>query len=169
MPSPPIYYADMPRGRPLQDILAANLRAVMTERRLKQTHVAARARIAGASVDQRTVGRVREGKEPATVATLDAIAMGIGIDAWQLLKPDLDPKTVAATAIAPLSNAEFAQLEAVKAAIRDFTPAQRDLFVGDDVMRNLARDNYPSTQMRGDWTSPHAAHEHSPPPYIKKK
>lgn len=168
MPSLSRYYADVPRQKPLKDVLADNLRAVMEELGLKQQHVATRAKQAGASVDQRTVGRVRQGTYPATVATLDAIAIGLGIDAWQLLRADLDVKALVKRAPADLSEEEAEQLANVKSMMQNFTAAQRDLFIQDEVTRSLVGEYFPVDQMLGDWTGPHVA-QPKPRPYAGKK
>lgn len=82
------YYAYVPKIKTLQQALAENVTAVMEKKSLSQPKVAAAAKRAGAQIDQRTVGRIKNGEFPCTVETLEALAKGLGELPWQLLIPE---------------------------------------------------------------------------------
>lgn len=92
MPSLAAYHADMPRNKALKVVVGDNVQAVMTAKKVKQQQVAALAKQRGHKIDQTTVGRIARAAIPTTVEKLEAVAAGLGIDPWQLLVPDLDPK-----------------------------------------------------------------------------
>lgn len=90
MPRLTIYYADVPRNKDIKHVLAENVRAVMTAKRLKQKHVSAIAKQRGEQIDQTTVGRIARAEIPTTVEKLAALAAGLGYEPWQLLVPNLN-------------------------------------------------------------------------------
>jgi hypothetical protein len=146
----------------LIEVLATNVRSLMNERRLKQATVSKNATTRGRTIDQRTVGRVLNAEFPAQVSTIEALASGIGVEPWQLLVPDLDPKALPRPAPAQpdLSPAELEQVERVLGELEKLSPAQRDLFVKDGIVADiLGRRYFPVEQMRGNWTAPPALHE----------
>jgi transcriptional regulator with XRE-family HTH domain len=75
----------MPKNKQLKEIVGENLKAIMLAKKLSQPKVAAMAKKAHTPVDQTTVGRVARADFPATVDTIEAIANGVGVPAWQLL------------------------------------------------------------------------------------
>lgn len=160
MPSICGYYAYVP-NKSLINVLADNLRAVMKVRDLTQNKVAEAAKRGGKTIDQRTVGRVLNAEFPATVTTLEAVAKGAGIEPWQLLRPDLDVTELPRPQMAGhprLSGGEREQVEKVTSLLHELSPAQRDLFVRDGLVKELlAAQPYPVERMRGNWTGPHAA------------
>ena len=82
------YSADMPKNKRLKEIVGDNVKAVMTAKKLSQTKVAAAAKKFGTPLDQTTVGRVCRAEFPATLDTLEAIANGLGVPAWQCALPN---------------------------------------------------------------------------------
>lgn len=95
MPYGASYHAEMPsRGKALKLVVGENVLALMKARNLKQQHVAALAKQRGAPIDQTTVGRIARAEIPTTVDRLHAIALGIGVQPWQLLIEGLDPHTL---------------------------------------------------------------------------
>lgn len=156
MPSRRQYYAYVPRNKPLTEVLAENVRALMDERGLKQTGVAKNATRAGKPIDQRTVGRVLAGEFPAQVTTLDGLAAGIGVEPWQLLVPNLDPKSLPKPVVPDLTEEQLSQVERVLGELEKLSPAQRDLFVTNDVVADILRRRYfPVEDMRGQWDASH--------------
>lgn len=152
----------MPKNKPLIEVLASNVKALMGARHLKQTTVSKNATARGRTIDQRTVGRVCNAEFPAQVSTIEALAIGIGVEAWQLLVPDLDPRALPRPAPAhpDLSASELEQVERVLGELEKLSPAQRDFFVQDGIVAQiLSRKYFPVEQMRGNWTGPHAAHQ----------
>ena len=75
-------------ARPITEILAANLN------RLKRDHpkdLGSQPRIATkAKVGQRTVGRALKAEASTTIGSIEKIADAFGLEAWQLLHPNLD-------------------------------------------------------------------------------
>lgn len=125
------------------------MRAVMKAKGLSQPKVAARAKLKGYPIDQTTVGRVANVAFPATVDTLEAIANGLDIDPWKLIFPDLKPESL------PLSEAEREQLEQAKTSIAGLSPAQRDLFLQDDLVRKLlTAEPVPDSKLEPNWIRP---------------
>lgn len=170
MPRGARYYAYVPKNKSLRELLADNVKAVMKATGLKQTHVRDAARRAGYQIDQRTVGRVAHGDYPATVQTLEAIAAGLGVPPWQLLDPALDATSLpkAALPIRKLSTAQLDEVAEQTRRFREMSPAQRDLFIQSDLVRELLeRQPYPVERMRGNWTGPHVVQQPRPP-YGKK-
>lgn len=97
MPNDAQYYADVPRNKPLKQVLAENLTSAMRVKKLSQPKVSAEAKRAGHKIDQTTVGRIQRADIPTTVDTLDALAAGVGFAPWQLLVEGFDAEKPAAT------------------------------------------------------------------------
>ena len=90
------YIAEMPKNKSLKEIVGENVKAVMTVKKLSQPKVAAAAKKSGTPVDQTTVGRVCRAEFPATLDTLEAIANGLGVPAWQCVLPNGEDRTIMA-------------------------------------------------------------------------
>lgn len=76
-----------PKKRPV-DVLAVNMTRMMTHRIDRHT-VASVAKAAGVGVG--TVQRAKTGAVAVAIDTLEDIARALGLEAWQLLVPDIDP------------------------------------------------------------------------------
>jgi len=143
------YSANVPKNKPLRVVLGENVAGVMKAKRLSQPKVAANAKRAGTPIDQTTISRVSRAVYPATIDTLEAIANGLGIDPWQLLMPELNVQAI------KLSDGEIAQIEQAKRALENLTPAQRDMFIKDGLVRDLlSRAPYPDEKLGTRWTRP---------------
>lgn len=152
----------MPKNKPLIEVLATNVRSLMKDRGLKQATVSKHATTRGRTIDQRTVGRVLNAEFPAQVSTIEALAIGIGVEPWQLLVPDLDPKALPRPTPAQpdLSADELEQVERVLHELEKLSPAQRDFFIQDGIVgRILGARYFPVEKMRGNWTGPQAMHQ----------
>lgn len=152
MHSPSGYYAWMAKQR-LADVLAKNVEGLRKARRLSQKTVAK-----NGSIDQGTVSRVERKIYPCTLDTIEALATGIGVEAWLLLVPDLDPSTppVLAVGSAEVSKAEREQVETVTQQVDNWTPAQRHLFISSEKMQSLiVGPAYPEEAMdKKKWVEP---------------
>lgn len=71
--------------------LGKNLDRIMAERSLTQLDVAAATKKRPGAMNQSTVGRIIHAKASVTLFKLEALASALGIPAWQLLYPNLDP------------------------------------------------------------------------------
>lgn len=74
-------------AKPVSELLAGNLRAMRRERAAdlgSQPKIASKAK-----VGQRTVGRALKGEVSTTIGSIERLARAFGLDAWQLLHPDL--------------------------------------------------------------------------------
>lgn len=78
--------------RPVREVLAANLEALMDHAELSQPGVVQAARRAGFTLDQTTVGRALNNSHTASIATVEALAAAFGREAWEMLTPNLDPR-----------------------------------------------------------------------------
>ncbi len=70
-----------------QEIVAANLTRLLTQRGLSQNQLAVKC-----GLNQTTVGHVRRAEVAAQVDSLERIATVFGLQPWQMLVPDLDLK-----------------------------------------------------------------------------
>lgn len=78
---------------PIRDVLARNLRALMTASPSLNTLEAMEAATAkrGGRVGKSTIDRVRQGTTPLNLDHLETIAKVFGLASWQMLVPDLRP------------------------------------------------------------------------------
>ena len=76
------------KRKPIQEILAANLNALMRSRPDLDTSLKL-AKAAG--VGNGTIGRIRNGEVACGIDTVSAIAEKFGLEPWQLLVQDLEP------------------------------------------------------------------------------
>lgn len=148
----------MNRGTPLIALLAANVKAVKKARGLTQKAIAAKAKRAGYTLDQGTVSRVERQEYPPTLETLEAIAFGMKVQAWQLLVPDIkgDALPALSSGQTPLSKEQAKQVDGLAKQLADLTPAQRDMFVNrDDVRKLIDGPAYPEERMNPvEWVEP---------------
>lgn len=77
-----------------REILAGNLRRLMDARPdLDSTPAVERATdVVGCKIGKSTVDRVLRGEAPFNLDYLDALGRVFGVDAWQLLVPNMHPK-----------------------------------------------------------------------------
>lgn len=103
-------------------ILAKNLLALMNANSLLGTQeaVAAAAKKAGLPIDQKTVGRVLKAEHAVQLDTLSALAAAFGLEPYQLLVPDLNPKNPQILRV--LSKAEENLYKALEEARRPGGP-----------------------------------------------
>ncbi len=87
MPADSNYYLHMKKT--LRDVVANNIARIMDDPAAPLTQEAVGRR---SGIPQRTVGRLKNGSSAASLTTLEAIAKGLGVEPWQLLIPDFDPK-----------------------------------------------------------------------------
>jgi transcriptional regulator with XRE-family HTH domain len=81
------YSVSMHKTKPLRDLVAENIKAIRADKELSQPDVAKAAKRHGLEVDQSTVSRIERSTNGATVDHLEALAMGLGVECWQLLMP----------------------------------------------------------------------------------
>lgn len=143
------YDLKMQKNKTLREVLALNVSAVMEVRRLSQPAVAAAAKKKQTPVDQTTVGRVKRGDFPASVDTIEAIANGLGVEAWQLLMPGFKPEP------AKLTDNEMKEVVQARQLLAGLTAAQRDLFLQDGIVKDiLTRPHFPVEKMGDGWKAP---------------
>ena len=95
--------------KPLPEILTANLKRLMDEANPRKTQ----AQVATAGgMQQRTVGRIKNGDMVPTLIQLQALAKAFRLQPWQLLVPDLDPKSP------PVLIMDQRQAEAIERLVR---------------------------------------------------
>lgn len=83
------------RRRSLSPTLPSGSAKVLAEnvRRLIDYHEASENRIAQIKrFSQTTLNRITHGQGAARLSSVEALAKAFGLDAWQLLVPDLDPR-----------------------------------------------------------------------------
>ena len=80
------------KGPPVEDILAKNLAALMRANKKELGTQGQVAMATGKVIDQTTVGRILKAKHKVQIDTLQALATAFGVEPYQLLIPDLDPK-----------------------------------------------------------------------------
>lgn len=97
-----------------RQVLAVNVNRLMESR----PDVGTTIRLARASkVGNGTIGRIRNGTVACTIDTVQAIAQVFGIDVWQLLVPEFDPRNPPILRGASQAEREFYEkLEALLAA-----------------------------------------------------
>lgn len=150
----------MHKTKGLQQVLGENVLEVRRHRKLAQTGVATAAKSRGYAIDQTTVSRVERsadpelGIDPPTLATVEAIAAGLSVSAWQLLVPGLDPKSLPQTehGALKLSPEELSEVEQVRKLLDDLKPAQRDMLIESDELKKLVTGpHFPSERMSPAW------------------
>lgn len=143
------YHANMPRNKTLRELLAANVAEVMRVRNLSQSKVAAIAKAKQTPTNQTTVGHVLKAEFPANVDTIEAIANGLGVEPWQLLKPDFKPEP------AKLTEGEIKEVAQARQILAGLSAAQRDMFLQDSIVQDiLSRSPYPPDKMGPGWAPP---------------
>ena len=169
----------------MKQVVAENVAALMKDRRLKQQHVAALAKQRGAPIDQTTVGRIARAEIPTTVDKLHAVALGIGVEPWQLLIDGLDPKALPEAGAGGIAKDERELLEKYRGAgqrwkislrymagLREESE-QEEVAGGVNVLlaKILGDRPYPVERMRGQWTRPDVPvlQEPGPEPIAKRR
>lgn len=105
----------------METVLAQNLAALMAAHPLltSQQAVAAAAKRAGYTVDQKTVSRVLRAEVSVQLVTLEALARAFEVEPYQLLVPGLDPRNP--QVLRRLSEAEERLYRALEEARRGGT------------------------------------------------
>lgn len=107
-----------------KEVLAENLAKLMHQagqHALNQKEVGLRARC-----NQRTIGRVLNQEQAATVELLDGLAAAFGIQAWQLLVPDLDPQNLPVQSVTRRQMVSYNQLRSAALMIMDAAIEHKD-------------------------------------------
>lgn len=99
--------------RSAKAVLSDNLKRLMDRpgQELTQAEVGKRG-----SIPQRTVGRIKNGEVEATLGNLQALGKAFGLQAWQLLVPDLDPSNP--PMLRAMTDQERALYERLRAALK---------------------------------------------------
>lgn len=150
------YYANVPRNKPLKEVLAENVTAIMDTLDLAQDDVAKAARRCGMKLSQSTVGRVKRAAFPASLDTIEALAIGLGVLPWQLLIDTLDPKALPKDALSAATlERDRARVEDLRQSISELSPQQRDMFIRENIVQDiLAKPYYPPEKMGPGWDPP---------------
>lgn len=77
----------MPKTTNSKEVLAANATARRKQLKLSQAGVSDAAKKAGATIDQKTISRIENATNPATLDIIDALAAGLQAEPWQLMTP----------------------------------------------------------------------------------
>ncbi|MCU0810139.1 MAG: helix-turn-helix domain-containing protein [Thiobacillaceae bacterium] len=72
----------------IADIIAANLASLMAAQQINSDAHLARL----AKIDQKSIWRIRHKEQSPSADTLDKLAGAFGLQAWQMLFPQLDPQ-----------------------------------------------------------------------------
>jgi hypothetical protein len=100
----------------LRSILAANLNRMIDLDTPAGAKRSVRAWAISKGVNVRLIDRLTKGQHAVTIDSLEAVAQELGLQAWQLLLPDLDPS---APADAPISEAEREMLRKLRRLLGD--------------------------------------------------
>lgn len=186
MPSLTVYHADVPKIRPLREIVGANVKAIRTAKKMSQPQVVAAAKQYGAKIDQTTVGRIERAAVPTTIDTLQSLALGLGVEPWQLLVHDLDTENLPKLGAGTVANDELELLQKYRASSGRWKISlrymaglkedseQEEVAEGVNVLvaKILGARAFPSERMGSGWTRPDrrdAVHEAEAIPYPPQK
>lgn len=103
----------------IQQVVAENVKRLKNESKSLGTvkQIAKRARIGEGSVH-----RILHGQVACAIDTLDAVAVAYGLQAWQLLIPDIDPQNPPTLrTIGPREDEFMRRLAALRAEYPDIT------------------------------------------------
>ena len=78
--------------RNLQAVVAENVKKARLSNKQTQPAVSEAALAKGKKLDQGTISRIERRALSPTVDVLEAVAAGLGINPWELLLPNFDPK-----------------------------------------------------------------------------
>lgn len=92
-------------------ILAANIRTLIDAGTPSGRHPSVRAWALGKGLDVRLIDRLVKGQHAVTLDNLERVAEACGLQPWQLLLEDLDPK---APPEAPITEDERAMLRKLR-------------------------------------------------------
>lgn len=116
------------RNLALRKVISTNLRALMAATPELATEKALRAvtKLGGGSIDG-----ARQGNRNTGIDTIDLIARAFGLQAWQLLVPDLDPANIPALRSRNSEMALYRELEkkiqsAVHESVSDYAAKTTD-------------------------------------------
>jgi len=73
---------------PVADIIAENIASLMAAHQIGTDGQLAKL----AKVDQKSIWRIRRKEQSPSADTLDKLASAFGLQAWQMIFPDLDPR-----------------------------------------------------------------------------
>lgn len=100
----------------LRAILAANLKRMIDRESPAGTRPSVRSWALSKGVDVRLISRLVKEEHAVTLDVLDKVASAVGLQAWQLLLPDLDP---ASPQDAPISEDERKLLARLRRLLGD--------------------------------------------------
>ena len=100
----------------LRATLAANLRRMIERETAPGSRPSVRAWALKRELDVRLINRLVKGEHAVTLDVLDRIAAELGLQAWQLLFPDLDP---ASPPDAPISEEDRDMLRKLRRLLGD--------------------------------------------------
>lgn len=95
-----------------REIIAANLRALMTKNEHSEGYVHRKT-----GLSQSTIGRTLKGETATTVDTLDTLSSFYGLHSWQMMLADLDISNPPALQV--VSSKEKAFYDKMKAAMKE--------------------------------------------------
>lgn len=101
----------------VRQIIGANLKALMKNHPHLDSQMKIQTKTKG-RVSQRTVGRILEGSVSVTVDNLAELADIFGLQPWQMLLPNLDPKNP--QLVPAITPAEKALYDSLKLAFENF-------------------------------------------------
>ena len=91
------------------EILSDNIASLMADRQI--TSDAQLGKLA--TIDQKSIWRIRNRDQSPTVDTLEKLASAFGLQAWQMLIPNLDPKNPPVFVITDTERQLYKRLNAV--------------------------------------------------------
>jgi hypothetical protein len=106
-------------GKDAASILADNLDRLMNSQQPRPSQAAI---AKSAHLDQKTVSRILNRSVATSVTAVESLAKIWGLQAWQLLFPDLDPSN---PPVAPVTEAEKRFYEQIKKAAMSFAAEPR--------------------------------------------
>lgn len=116
MPRPSRHDAHMPSRNPLREILGTNAKKLRTAKNISQAKLHQATKHSGAPIDSTTIGRIERADNPTSVDSLAALARGLGVEPWQLLVEDLNPKQLPALSTDGLAQDEKDLISKYRAA-----------------------------------------------------
>jgi hypothetical protein len=94
-------------------ILAANLRRIIEADTLPGERFSVRAWALSRELDVRLIDRLVKGEHAVTLDKLEAVAAACGLQSWQLLVPNFDPKNQPETPISEQDRALIRRLRRI--------------------------------------------------------
>ena len=100
-----------------KEIVAANLRALMTHRQISEMELGARA-----GVSQSTINRLLKAQVAPNADTLDSVCRFLGIFTWQIMVPNINPSNL--PVLREVNDKERAFYEKIKQAAKEISDLQ---------------------------------------------